>query len=152
MSQSPSSENKPLRADLYLFYVRIFKTRSIATQACNKSQIKIAGKAVKPSYIFKIGDVVEATRGELKLTFKVRAYPKSRVGAKLVPDYLEDLTPVENYQRAAEARRLRILLTPHDHAAKPDKKQLRLIRAWKEQLFLWDGTEPLQEPELDSEE
>lgn len=148
MKADSKQDHKPLRADLYLHYVRIYKTRSLSTHACNKSQVRVGGKSVKPSYALKIGDIVEATRGELKLIIKVTGYPPSRVGAKLVSQYLEDLTPIEHYQRAAEARKLRVMLTPHEQAAKPDKKQLRMIRAWKEHLFQWDGTGP-DEPNFD---
>ena len=119
-----------MRADLYLHHVRIFKTRNIAMQACDKGNVRIAGQHIKPARELRPGDVLEVQRGELKLTVQVVDFPASRVGAPLVSKYLEDLTPVENYKRAAEANRLRHLLTPHELAAKPDKKQMRQIRAW----------------------
>lgn len=119
-----------MRADIWLHHVRIFKTRSAATQACAKGNARIGGQTIKPARELKEGDTLEIERGELKLTLKVLAFPDKRIGAPLVPQYLENLTPAENFIRAAAARRERIMLAPHEAAAKPDKKQLRQIREW----------------------
>lgn len=117
-----------MRADLYLHHVRIFKTRSIATQACDKGNVRLAGKAIKPARDLKQGDEVEVDRGDLKLIVRVIACPDQRISAIHVSQFMENLTPPENYQRAADARKLRAWTTPHQEAAKPDKKQLRKIR------------------------
>ena len=76
----------------------------------------------------KPGDELEVERGDLKLVVKVLDFPKARLGAPLVPQFMENLTPEENYHRAAEARKMKEWTTPHQAATKPDKKQLRLIR------------------------
>lgn len=117
-----------MRADLYLHHVRIFKTRSLATQACSRGLVQIGGQPMKPARELKPGEVIDIQRGDLRMVIRVIDFPATRVGAPLVKVYMEDLTPVQNYQKAAEARREMILLTPHAVAAKPDKKQLRLIR------------------------
>lgn len=117
-----------MRADLYLHHVRIFKTRSLATQACTRGQVQIGGQPMKPARDLKVGEVLDIVRGDLQLVVQVLDFPPQRLGAPMVKDYLADLTPAENYLRAAEARREKVLLTPHAMAAKPDKKQLRLIR------------------------
>ena len=119
-----------MRADLYLHYVRIFKSRSLAAQACTRGNGRIAGQPLKAARELKVGDLLDIQRGDLSLVIRVLDFPKARVGAALVPQYLENFTPVENYQRAAEARREAALVAPHPFAAKPDKKQLRQIRQW----------------------
>ena len=119
-----------MRVDSYLYHVRIFKTRGLSTQACDRSQVKLLGQTVKPARILKLGDVLEVQRGDLALTLKVQGFPPRRLSAADVETYMENLTPVENFIKAAEARREKILLAPHEEAAKPDKKQLRQIRAW----------------------
>jgi ribosome-associated heat shock protein Hsp15 len=121
-----------MRVDSYLYHVRIFKTRGLSTQACDRSQVKLLGQTVKPARILKLGDVLEVQRGDLALTLKVQGFPPRRLSAADVETYMENLTPVENFIKAAEARREKILLAPHEEAAKPDKKQLRQIRAWME--------------------
>ncbi len=121
-----------MRVDSYLHHIRIFKTRGLSTQACERSQVKLLGQAVKPARALKLDDVIEVQRGDLALTLKVKGFPPRRLSAVDVDTYMENLTPVENFIRAAEARREKMLLAPHEEAAKPDKKQLRQIRAWME--------------------
>ncbi|CAN5870916.1 RNA-binding S4 domain-containing protein [soil metagenome] len=119
-----------MRADLYLHHVRIFKTRSLATQACSKNNVSIGGSQIKASRDLKEGDVLEVKRADLRLTLEVVAFPKSRLAASLVSQYMKDLTPPEIYQKAAEARKERQLVMPQGFTLKPDKKQLRQIRRW----------------------
>ncbi len=124
------------RADKYLHHIRVFKTRTIATQACVRGNVTIGGQPVKASRELKPNDVLEVVRGDLRLTLRVIAFSAQRLGASRVPEYSEDLTPPECYQKAAEARRERLLITPYAHemVAKPDKKQLRDLRKfWEEQ-------------------
>lgn len=121
-----------MRADLYLHNVRIFKTRTQATQACDRGQVLLGNQTIKPSRLLKIGEVVDITRGDLRLVIRVVAYPTSRVGAPLVPDYMENLTPAQNFIQAAEARREKLAQATHSSPVKPDKKQLREIRKWME--------------------
>lgn len=117
-----------MRADLYLHHVRVFKTRSLATQACDKGNVQLAGKALKPAYKLKVGDELQVERGDLDLVIRVLDFPEKRVGAPLVSQFMENLTPMANYHRAAEARKIKEWTTPHQQAAKPDKRQLRMIR------------------------
>jgi ribosome-associated heat shock protein Hsp15 len=124
------------RADKYLHHIRVFKTRTISTQACARGNVTIGGQPVKASRDLKPGDVLEVVRGGLRLTLRVIAFSPQRLGASRVPEFSEDLTPPECYQKAAELRRERALITPHAHemVAKPDKKQLRDLRKfWEEQ-------------------
>ncbi|MDP1592170.1 MAG: S4 domain-containing protein [Prosthecobacter sp.] len=124
------------RADKWLHHVRVFKTRTLATQACAKGNVLVGGQTVKASRELKPGDVLEVVRGDLRLRLKVIAFPARRLGPPRVAEFCEDLTPAEWYQKANELRRERELVTPREHEmiAKPDKKQLRELRKfWEEQ-------------------
>ncbi len=119
-----------MRADQYLHYVRIFKSRNTAAQACTRGNVRVAGQPVKPARELKVGDLLDIQRGDLSLVVRVLGFPTARVGAPLVPQFMENFTPKENYVKAAEARREHSLSAPHLMPAKPDKKQLRQIRQW----------------------
>ena len=87
------------RIDKWLWCVRLFKTRSMATDACNAGKVKMNGTNVKPSKTVKKDDIFEVHIGQLEKTVQVVDTPKSRVGAPLVPQYMTDLTPPEEYER-----------------------------------------------------
>ncbi len=88
-----------LRIDKWMWAVRIYKTRTLAGDSCRAGKVKIDGIAVKPSRALKLGDVMTVSIGPLTRTLKVKMLIHNRVSAKLVPDSLEDLTPVEEYER-----------------------------------------------------
>ena len=88
-----------LRIDKWLWAVRIYKTRTLAGDSCRAGKVKMDGVAVKPSRALKPGDVMTVSIGPLIRTLKVKALIHNRVSAKLVPESLEDLTPVEEYER-----------------------------------------------------
>lgn len=119
-----------MRVDQYLHCVRIFKSRSLASQACNHGNVRLGGQPLKPARDLKVGEVLDIQRGDLSLVIRVVDFPKVRLGAPLVPQFMENLTPEDNYHKAAEARRIQAMSAPHSLAAKPDKKQLREIRKW----------------------
>jgi ribosome-associated heat shock protein Hsp15 len=124
------------RADKWLHHVRAFKTRSLATQACAKGNVTLGGQVVKASRDLKAGDVLEVVRGDLRLRLRVIGFPPQRLGPPRVPEFCENQTPDEWYQKASELRKEKALITPHAHEmiAKPDKKQLRELRKfWEEQ-------------------
>lgn len=129
--QNPESVTS-LRVDKWLHHIRVFKTRSLAVQACNKSNVKVGGQEVKPAREVRAGDIVEVERGDLQLILKVTGFPAQRVGPPRVEEFCENLTPPENFVKAAEARREKALTAPrpHDGMLKPTKKDLRQIREW----------------------
>lgn len=88
-----------VRIDKWLWAVRIFKTRTIATDACKKGRVTMGTPAVpvKPSRMISEGDIINVRKPPVTFTFRVRAVTQNRLGAKLVPDYLENLTPKEQY-------------------------------------------------------
>lgn len=82
-----------VRIDKWLWAVRIFKTRTIATEACKKGRVTIGGATAKPARMIKAGDIVSVRRPPVTYTFRVLALTENRLGAKLVPGYLENITP-----------------------------------------------------------
>lgn len=85
------------RIDKWLWAMRVFKTRTIATDACKKGRVSIAGANVKPSRTIKVGDVIDVRKPPVTYTFRVKQLSNGRLGAKLVPEYLENLTPQSQY-------------------------------------------------------
>ncbi|MEB8347468.1 RNA-binding S4 domain-containing protein [Flavobacteriaceae bacterium KMM 6898] len=86
-----------MRVDKFLWSIRYFKTRSIATEACKKGHIKINGQAVKPSREVYATDKVVVRKDQINHEFTVLDIPPSRVGAKLVDLYRVDTTPKEAF-------------------------------------------------------
>ncbi len=87
------------RVDKYLWAIRVFKTRSEATQACNGGKVKVAGANCKPSRPVKEGEVIEIRKGSAVFSYKVLAPLENRVGAALVPDYALNLTPESELEK-----------------------------------------------------
>ena len=88
-----------VRIDKWLWAVRLFKTRTLATDACRGGKVLVNNAAVKPSKEVKEGDVVQVRQGVFTKTVKVIGILSNRVSAKLVINFLEDLTPPEEYEK-----------------------------------------------------
>ncbi|MFC2109938.1 RNA-binding S4 domain-containing protein [Bacteroidota bacterium] len=87
-----------MRVDKYLWMVRYFKTRSIATEACKKGHIKLNGTNLKPSKEVYIGEKLLVRKNQINYELEILDVPKSRVGAKLVDLYRKDTTPKEQFE------------------------------------------------------
>ncbi len=85
-----------MRVDKFLFNVRLFKTRSIAAEACNKGRILVNGAAVKPSRQVNVGDEISVKCNPVYRRYKILSLLKSRVGAAKVPDYIVEVTPEDD--------------------------------------------------------
>jgi len=81
-----------MRIDKYLWCVRIFKTRTLATTQCKLNKVWVNGELVKASRELKPNDAVVVRKGPIHFSWKVRAFPTARLGAKFVPEYAEDVT------------------------------------------------------------
>lgn len=90
------------RIDKWLWAVRLYKTRSLAADACRKGEVLVKGQRVKPSRDLRTGETVTAKTGLVQRTVRVVGFPPGRVGAKLVPEFLEDLTPASEYEKLRE--------------------------------------------------
>ena len=84
-----------VRIDKYLWSIRVYKTRTEATTACNGGKVRLNGADTKPSKSVKVGDTIVVRKGPVTYTFKVLQLIDKRQGAKLVPQYAENLTPEE---------------------------------------------------------
>lgn len=82
-----------VRIDKFLWAIRVFKTRTEATEACKGSKITVNGTDIKPSKEVKAGDVIQVRKGAIHYTFKMLAPLEKRVGAKDVARFAENLTP-----------------------------------------------------------
>lgn len=90
--------NTEARIDKWLWAARIFKTRSIAAAACKKGQVSIGGAQVKASRMVKEGDTVSVRKAPITYSFRVLQAIERRVGAKLLPEVLVDVTTPEQYE------------------------------------------------------
>jgi ribosome-associated heat shock protein Hsp15 len=88
-----------MRIDKYLWCIRVFKTRSLATTACKKGQVKIDDKNVKPSKDIYGDEKILVRKNQINYQIKVLDLPESRVGAKLVDLYRKDVTPKEEFEK-----------------------------------------------------
>ena len=100
----PIGESEKVRIDRWLWSVRLFKTRSQATEACKKNWVKVEGNPAKPSKFVNIGDVIAIKLGPLEKVVLVEALIEKRTSAPLVAKYLKDLTTPEAYQKAKEQK------------------------------------------------
>lgn len=89
------AEEEKLRIDKYLWAIRMFKTRSLATEACKAGRVKLKGQNIKPSAVVKIGDVYQISKGIEKKVIEVLEFSYNRTDAKIAVTKYKDLTPVE---------------------------------------------------------
>jgi ribosome-associated heat shock protein Hsp15 len=116
-----------VRLDKWLWAVRLFKTRRLADDACHAGHVKIAGVSVKSSHSVRPGETLNVLAGGIRRTIKVLASLDRRVGAALVSQALEDLTPAAEYERArqqASAAAATSFPTGHGRPTKKDRRRL----------------------------
>lgn len=112
------------RIDKWLWAVRIYKTRSIAAEACKKGHIMVRDKAVKPAFTIREGDIVQVKKSPITYSFKVLKCAENRVGAKLVPELMENVTPQEEYE-LLEMSRISGFIDRARGTGRPTKKERR---------------------------
>jgi ribosome-associated heat shock protein Hsp15 len=123
-----------LRIDKWLWAVRLFKTRSQASETCKSGKISINNLSVKPSREVKTGDIIVIRSIALIKTVKVKGLIENRVSAKLVENYLEDLTPEEEYLKLKLKKEINFELRPRG-LGRPTKKERRLIEKLKKSKY-----------------
>lgn len=94
-----------IRIDKYLWAVRIFKTRNLASIACNAGKIKIDGNSIKPSRLIGLGELVSVQKDFINYSYKIKGLTERRVSAKLVINFVEDLTPADEILQKKEMRK-----------------------------------------------
>ena len=126
-----SEKEESQRIDKWLWAVRVFKTRSLATDACRAGKVKMDGQNVKASRMIVADDIYVVQTGVMTRTVKVITAPHSRVAAKLVPDFMDDLTPKEEYERLQMKRELNLEYRDRG-TGRPTKKDRRQIDRLKD--------------------
>ena len=113
-----------IRIDKFLWCIRLFKTRTLSNQACSKSKVKANDNTIKSSYLVKVGDIITIKKNLINITIKVNNILDKRISAKLVENYIEDLTPESEKIKFEAALKL-----PHNYrekgAGRPTKKERR---------------------------
>lgn len=114
--------------------MRVFKTRTIATEACKKGRVTMGGVAVKPSRTVKPGDIIDVKKPPITYTFRVLQVTGNRLGAKLVPEYLENITPQSQYD-LLEMTRISGFVDRRKGLGRPTKRDSRELSRFKEDTY-----------------
>ncbi|MGD9557219.1 MAG: RNA-binding S4 domain-containing protein [Mangrovibacterium sp.] len=113
-----------VRIDKWLWAVRFFKTRSAATEACKKGRVLIADMQVKPSRMIKAGDIIKIRKPPVTYSFKVLQLSEKRMGAKMVPEFVMDITPEEEL-KILDIQRNMSWMKRDPGTGRPTKKERR---------------------------
>ncbi len=122
-----------VRIDKWLWAVRVFKTRTIAAEACKKGRVYVDNNSVKPARMVKIGDVVQVKKPPVTYSFKVIDISQKRMGAKLVPNFMENVTPPEEYE-ILEMNKISGFVDRQRGTGRPTKKDRRDMVQFTENL------------------
>lgn len=125
-----------VRVDKYLWAIRVFKTRTDATEACKGSKITVNGADIKPSKEVKAGDVIQVRKGAVHYTFKVLAPLEKRIGAKDVARFAENLTP-ESEMAKLHAPVETFFVKRDRGAGRPTKKDRRQMDELYDSMTEW---------------
>jgi ribosome-associated heat shock protein Hsp15 len=128
------AEKEKLRIDKYLWAIRLFKTRTLASDACKAGRVKLAGQNIKPAHEVKIGEIYHVSKGPERKIILVTGLLENRVDAKTAVNYFEDQTPIEDrgsFQSMFQAPQLR-----RDRGAgRPTKRDRRDIDDLQQDFF-----------------
>ena len=124
-----------VRVDKYLFAMRLYKTRTIAADACKKGRITMGGAQLKPSRTFHIGDIFSVRKGPITYTYRIKQLSENRLGAKIVPDYLQDITAPDQLE-LLELARLAGQTGRDRGTGRPTKKDRREIETFLSDDYL----------------
>ncbi len=126
-----------VRIDKWMWATRIFKTRTIALEACKKNRIMVNNIPVKPSRMIKSGDIVQVRKPPVTYSFRVLSLTDKRVGAKLVPEYLENITPPEQYE-ILELSKISGFIDRARGTGRPTKKDRRDLDEFQTPTYIDD--------------
>ena len=125
------------RLDKWLWAARIFKTRSIAADACKNGRVMLNGVKLKPSRMVKEGEIIQVRKPPVTYSFKVLKAIQNRVGAKLVPEVLENVTTPDQYE-LLEMNRISGFVGRARGTGRPTKKERRELDNFTEPAFFGD--------------
>lgn len=125
-----------VRIDKWLWAVRVFKTRTIATEAIKKGRVTVGDNPtpVKPSRTIKVGDTVSVRKPPVTYTFRVLALTENRLGAKLVPEYMENITPQSQYD-LLEVVKISGFVDRRKGLGRPTKREGRELSKFTESVY-----------------
>ncbi|GHU79627.1 heat-shock protein Hsp15 [Bacteroidia bacterium] len=123
-----------VRIDKWLWATRIFKTRTVALEACKKNRILVNDSPAKPSRMIRIGDIISVRKPPVTYSFKVLGLTSNRVGAKLVPEYLENITPPEQYE-ILNLQKISGFVDREKGTGRPTKKERRDLDDFSTPIF-----------------
>lgn len=131
-----------VRIDKWLWAVRLFKTRTLAAEACKKGKVIIQNIPVKPSRNVKVGDVISVKRNPILFSFKVLALSENRMNAKLVPDFMLNVTTPDQLE-LIEINKIAGQTGRDQGTGRPTKKDRRELDDFTEPTFMdeygdWD--------------
>ena len=126
------AEKNTTRIDKWLWVVRIYKTRSIATEACAGGKVKIDGNTVKASRMVRKGDIVQVRKRVIKYEYKVLKIAEKRMGAKIVMNYMKEITPEEELVKLKTVKNIPTKKREKGKG-RPTKKERRDIDKFREQ-------------------
>jgi len=112
------------RIDKFLWSVRIYKTRSMATDACRKGRVMINDMPVKPSRMVTAGEIIKVRKAPVMYTYRIKDIPTSRIAAKLVEEFIDDLTPGEEKLKL-EMKQMTQVKYRYKGSGRPTKKERR---------------------------
>ena len=122
------------RIDKWLWAVRIYKTRSIAAEACKKGHVSIGERTAKPAHNVRVGDIVNVKKAPITYSFRVLKCAENRVGAKLVPELMENVTSQEQYE-ILEMSRISGFIDRARGTGRPTKKERRDLDQFVEEGY-----------------
>ncbi|MFG6391080.1 MAG: RNA-binding S4 domain-containing protein [Candidatus Amulumruptor sp.] len=126
-----------VRIDKWLWAMRIFKTRTIATEACKKGRVSVGNAIAKPSRTIKTGDIIQVRKPPVTYSFKVLALTENRLGAKLVPEYMENVTPRSELD-LLEVVKISGFVDRRKGLGRPTKREGRDLARFTEESSGWD--------------
>ena len=126
-----------VRIDKWMWATRIFKTRTIAVEACKKNRITVNDTPAKPSRMIKVGDIIQVSKPPVTYSFKVLDLTSNRVGAKVVADFLENITPPEQY-KLLELQKIGGFVDRARGTGRPTKKDRRNLDNFNTPTFIDD--------------
>ena len=126
-----------VRIDKWMWATRIFKTRTIAADACKKNRVMIGGVNMKPSRMVKVGNVIQVRKPPITYSFEVLALTDRRMGAKLVPNYLKNVTTPDQYE-ILEMNKISGFVNRAKGLGRPTKKDRRELEQFTEPDFSSD--------------
>jgi|SRR6185312_511388 len=128
------TEKEKLRIDKYLWAIRVFKTRTLAADACKAGRVKLDNQNIKPSHEVKIGEIYQISKGIERRVLKVTGLLQSRTDAKTALHFYEDITPVEQTQ-AFKSMFHAPMLKRDSGTGRPTKRDRREIDELKDGFF-----------------